>query len=184
MPAMFSHGWKMWMSTLSVQLPRAQNSGRQILLASKMSWVFFLPLYLKKAGSHCGCAVCCNAKSFLPKWLILPLLCLKLCAVTLWRIVCAPFRRDLDKSIDYWSKLWHSWRFFGLVWILFFCLFVFKEMQRVRTSGEKKMGWEHPAKASTRPNTTRSLLQSTMAVFLLTATMYTIQGQAHILCGI
>lgn len=81
MPVVFSHGWELWILTLSVRFPGAQNSGRQILLASKMSCSFLL-LDLEKS-CHCyGWAVCCNIKSFVPKWLILNM-CSRLCTATL-----------------------------------------------------------------------------------------------------
>lgn len=79
MPVVFSHGWELWILTLSVHFPGAQNSGRQILLASKMSCSFLL-LDLEKS-CHCyGWAVCCNVKSFVPKWLILNI-CSRLCTI-------------------------------------------------------------------------------------------------------
>lgn len=73
---------KIEMPTHSVHLSRAQNSGRQILLASKMSH-YFLLLDLEKSSNRCGQAVCCNTKGFLPKWPTLPLVCSRLRAATL-----------------------------------------------------------------------------------------------------
>lgn len=97
---------KIEMPTHSVHLPRAQNSGRQILLASKMSH-YFLLLDLEKSSNAVVRLFAATPKAFYPNG--------RLCHLRVQDCVqqpseygsyYLPFGSHLDKSIDYWSKLW------------------------------------------------------------------------------